>query len=84
MSTIQVLSFEEFRSFLANVLEVSEPALTPDAHFLNDLAVDSLRLVELMLRFESLIGKKISIDAAWEILTVGDAYNYYATQVRSL
>jgi acyl carrier protein len=52
--------------------------LTPDASLLNDLAVDSLKLVELMLRFENQLGVSIPSQDAWEINTVGDAYAYYA------
>jgi acyl carrier protein len=57
-----------------------EGALTPETHFLNDLAVESLKLLELMLQFELQLGRPVSPDAAWEILTVGDAYSYYLRQ----
>ncbi len=82
MSETNILSFNEFREFLSDTLGVAEVVLTPDAHFLNDLAIDSLKLVELLLQFEFLLGKKVSSDAAWEILTVGDAYDYYVGQIR--
>jgi len=83
MAEINILSFEEFRWFLSDTLGVAEVVLTPDAHFLNDLAIDSLKLVELMLQFEVRLGRRVPSDAAWEILTVGDAYDYYVNQLRS-
>ena len=72
------LAFNEFQSFLSNALSISVEELTPGASLLNDLAVDSLKLVELMLRFENQLGVSIPSQDAWEINTVGDAYNYYA------
>lgn len=78
MAETTVLSFPEFRHFVADTLGVAEPLLTPETHFLFDLGVESLKLLELMLQFELQLGKPVSPDAAWEIMTVGDAYSYYA------
>jgi len=75
------MTFDEFRSFLSDTLGVAEATLNMDTHFLSDLAVDSLKMVELMLQFELQLGSKISADAAWDILTVGDAFRFYQNQV---
>ena len=75
------MNFDEFRGFLSDTLGVAEATLRPDTHFLADLAVDSLKMVELMLQFELQLGRKVSADAAWDILTVGDAYKFYKNQV---
>ncbi len=75
----KVMSFDEFRHFLADALGLAEPALTREAHFLNDLAVESLKLVELILQFEVQLGVRVPTDAAWEIQTVGHAYDYYCS-----
>ena len=73
------MSFDEFKQFLAEVL-VTEPAkLVPEAHFITDLGVDSIRLVELMMRFQEL-GIEISPESVWEIQTIGDAYQHYSGQ----
>ncbi|NIV29031.1 MAG: acyl carrier protein [Anaerolineae bacterium] len=74
------MSFDEFRGFLSDTLGVAEATLDADTHFLSDLAVDSLKMVELMLQFELQLGRKVSADAAWDILTVGDAYKFYQRQ----
>ncbi len=81
MNTTPALSFDEFRQFLSNVLGIAEMALTPDAHFMNDLAIESLKMVELILQLEHRLGIRIPSDMAWEIETVGDAYNYYLKQI---
>ena len=70
------MRFEDFRRFLAETLDVSEESLRPEASFLTDLAVDSLRMVELVLRLEARLGMTIPVEEAWNIQTVRDAYDY--------
>jgi len=77
------MTFEEFQGFLSETLGVAMVTLQQDTHFLADLAVDSLKMVELMLQFELQLGRKVSADAAWDILTVGDAYNFYQSQLEA-
>lgn len=74
--TMIPLTIEEFRRILAEVLLISEDKLTPEASFLNDLLVDSIRWLELALTIERL-GVKVPTDALWDIQTVGDSYGYY-------
>jgi acyl carrier protein len=61
---------------MAEALIMNPEQLTPEASFITDLAVDSIRFVELYLRFQEM-GIEIPEDAVWEIQTVGDAYNFY-------
>ncbi len=53
--------------------------LKPEAYFVTDLGVDSVRLVEIMLRLEAL-GVEISPDLVWRVQTVGEAYQVYREQ----
>jgi len=75
------LSFEQFQVFLAENLNVASDSLVPEAMLLNDLAVDSIKLVELVLRMESQLGVTVPPEAAWEIQTIDDAYQYCARQL---
>lgn len=70
------LTFEEFKKVLADVLLISEDKLTPEASFLNDLQVDSIRWLEMALTIERL-GVSIPTEALWDIQVVGDSYRYY-------
>ena len=70
------LSFDEFKQIVAESLITNPDKLTPETHFITDLAVDSIRLVELYIRFQEL-GIEIPPDAVWQIQTVGDAFHYY-------
>lgn len=71
------LTFDEFRHLIATELQLDEKDVGADSSFIDDLMVDSVRMVELMLRLEEM-GISIPPEAAWEIKTVADAYRCYA------
>ncbi len=74
------ITFEEFQHMLADVLQMDEDKLVPEASFVNDLMVDSIKLVELMLGLEE-NGITIPMEAAWDVQTVGDAYRVYKASI---
>jgi acyl carrier protein len=77
---IQPISFEEFQALLAAILEVDTDQIQPQAYFITDLGVDSLKLAEMLLQFQAL-GLEFSPDLAWRMETVGEAYQFYQEQV---
>ncbi len=76
------ITFREFQHMLAGVLQVEEEQLVPEASFVTDLMVDSIKLVELMLGLEE-NGINIPMEAAWDVQTVGDAYRVYKESLAS-
>jgi acyl carrier protein len=70
------LSFEEFKHLLAEGLLIEESKIVPEASFVTDLLVHSIKLVELMLWLDEK-GITIPMEAAWDVQTVGDAYRVY-------
>jgi acyl carrier protein len=76
-STQSILSFDEFRSLVAQKLEVAPELVVPEASFLDDLQADSIQLFDLLLRFEEM-GMAIPLEMAWQIRTVKDAYELHA------
>jgi len=62
--------------FLAQELAVDKTKIVPEASFTEDLLVDSIRMVKMIVRLEE-EGLDIPLEAAWQIETVGDAYQYY-------
>jgi acyl carrier protein len=80
-STQPVLSFDEFRSLIAQQLEVAVDQVVPEASFLDDLQADSIQLFDLLLRFEEK-GIAIPLEAAWQIRKVNDAYQLYVESVQ--
>jgi acyl carrier protein len=79
MTQLEPLSFEAFQAMLADVLKVDIAQLQPEATFITDLGVDSLRLLEMMLRLEQM-GVKLPLESLWQIQTVDDSYRYYQQQ----
>lgn len=43
---------EELKQLVADIIEVPAEKLTPDADFFKDLAVDSLKAIEIVAAFE--------------------------------
>lgn len=76
MTQFEPLSFEHFQAMLSELLTIDADRLKPEAYFITDLGVDSIRMVEVLLRLEEL-GLELDPHLAWEIQTVGDAYRYY-------
>ena len=74
------IPFEEFRHAIAQELQMEEGKIVREASLVNDLHADSIQLVELMLRMEEM-GIEIPIEAAWDIETVGDAYQVYRQHI---
>jgi acyl carrier protein len=82
MSSVIIPTFHEFRSFLSEQLGIAESVLLPETSFLNDLAVESLKLLELVFQIEQQLGRRVPSDAAWDLQTVSDAYNLYVRVLR--
>jgi acyl carrier protein len=70
------ISFDVFRDIIARELQVEREKVVPEASFVEDLLADSIQLVEMMLGMEE-VGIDIPVEFAWEIETVGDAYQLY-------
>lgn len=70
------VSFEEFRRVIARELQVEESKVVPEASFVEDLFADSIRLVEMMMRLAEK-GMHLPFEEAWNVRTVGDAYQLY-------
>ncbi len=76
---LQPLTFEQFQLLVAETLQVEAAQVKPEAYFVTDLGVDSIRMLEVLLRLEAR-GLPLSPELAWRIQTVGDAYRYYQQQ----
>lgn len=46
------VTFEELRDLLVEKLNVEKDSITENAHFVNDLGIDSLEQVDLMMELE--------------------------------
>jgi acyl carrier protein len=67
---------------LVSELGLDEAKITEDAHFEEDLDVDSLGVVELLMALEDEFGVKIPDEEAESIMTVGQAIDVVHGKLR--
>ncbi len=73
--------FEKVKKIIIDLLQVSEDAVTPEAHFIDDLGADSLDLVELIMGIEEEFNIEIPDGEAEKVVTVGDVVEYLKENV---
>ena len=73
--------FNKIQAIIADLLDIEEEKITPEARFREDLEADSLDLVELIMEFEEQFGSEISDEDAQKITTVGEAVNYVSSRM---
>lgn len=69
-------TYEKVKAVVAERLLIEEDKISPDARFREDLEVDSLGLVDLIMRLEEEFGIEISEEDAEGLATVQDAVTY--------
>ncbi len=70
------VTFDRFKTIVADQLGVEPDKVTPGASFVEDLNADSLDLVELIMAFEEEYQMEISDEDAERIGTVSQAWEY--------
>lgn len=68
--------FQKLKTIVVDQLEVDEENVTMEATFVDDLAADSLDIVELVMTIEEEFDLEIPDSDAEKIVTVGDVVKY--------
>ncbi len=70
------MNFEQLRDIIVDTLSCDAAAVTPEASLTNDLAADSLAVMELVMALEEASGVKIDDSELPKLQTVGDIAAY--------
>lgn len=68
--------FQKLKTIVVDQLGVNEENVTMEATFVDDLAADSLDIVELIMNIEEEFDLKIPDSDAEKIVTIGDVVKY--------
>ena len=68
--------FQKLKTIIVDQLGVNEENVTMEATFVDDLAADSLDIVELVMTIEEEFDLEIPDSDAEKIVTVGDVVKY--------
>jgi acyl carrier protein len=77
IATVSKITFQ-VRTIISEKLGVEESALTADAHFSDDLGLDSLDVLEAFMEVEKKFGIKIADEEAEKLTSLGDVVDYIA------
>lgn len=64
--------FELVRASLAELFEIDPTRVTPETGLFDELNIDSIDAVDLMLKVERTLGRKIAAEEFHSVRTVGD------------
>ena len=68
--------FKKIKTIIIDQLGVEESNVKEEATFVDDLAADSLDVVEFVMQIEEEFNMEIPDEAAEKIITVGDVVDY--------
>ncbi|MFI9152071.1 acyl carrier protein [Streptomyces sp. NPDC053367] len=77
------LDKEDLRRTVADVLDVDEAELTDEAHFVDDLGVDSLMALEVMVVLEKKYAVKLDESELKEVISLQKAHDLLADKLRA-
>ena len=74
--------FAKVQTVVADKLDVEASKVTPEASFTNDLAADSLDVVELVMALEEEFDVEIPDEEAEKLQTVQSVVDYINTKIK--
>ena len=79
----RIMSFIQFKEMIADHLGFDSNKLTRDTSFIDDMGIDSLSLVNFIIKLEMKYSVKIEMDKVWLLKNIGQAYDLFVQKVES-
>jgi len=73
--------FAKVNEFLVEEFEIDKNSITPEAHLINDLGIESLDFVDIVVIIEKDFGFKVKREDMVNVRTVSDLCNYIEEHV---
>ncbi len=70
--------FRNLRGILIELFEIEPAKITLEARFFEDLDIDSIDVIDLILKLNEVTGKKLQAEQFKHVRTVGDVVNALA------
>jgi len=77
------ISFIQFKAMVAEHLGVDNKLLKRDTSFIEDLGIDSLSLVNFILKLEKIFNIRIKIENVWTLKNIGNAYDIFIQKLKN-
>lgn len=74
-------SFDKFKDLFADELGFESAALDRDIAFTDDLGLDSLSLVNFIIKVERRYSIKFNMNSLWGLKTLGETYDYFVSEL---
>ena len=75
---------DRVRRVLVEEFDLEPDQIRPEAHFVEDLELDSLETIEIVMALEEEFGIEISDKDASRLKTIGDVLNYVKGRVQEV
>lgn len=76
-----MLNIEEFKKLVSENLGVDLALLKNNTSFLDDLGIDSLSMVNFIIKLERKYQIKLDLNTVWTLRNVEDAYNLFSEKI---
>lgn len=71
--------YQQVKGILAAEFEIDEQLVSPQMHLYADLGLDSIDAIDLIVRLQEIVGRKIDPDTFKSVRTVEDVVNSIET-----
>lgn len=71
------ISFEKFKFMISESMGIDAAKIDRETSFIDDLGVDSLSLVNFIIKVEKQFNIKFNIENAWILKNVGEVYDTF-------